>query len=50
MLPQSNNIGNKDETALTPEKLASFYKAVGGNYDCASLALAPLSTFTIIGD
>ncbi|KUJ24396.1 uncharacterized protein LY89DRAFT_679553 [Mollisia scopiformis] len=29
----SENIGNKDQKALTPDKLASFYKAVGGNYD-----------------
>ncbi|PBP16494.1 hypothetical protein BUE80_DR012784 [Diplocarpon rosae] len=29
----SAEIGNKDEKGLTPDKLASFYKAVGGNYD-----------------
>ncbi|OWP04158.1 hypothetical protein B2J93_367 [Marssonina coronariae] len=29
----SAEIGNRDERALTPDKLASFYKAVGGNYD-----------------
>ena len=28
-------VGNKEEKSLTPAKLASFYKAVGGNYDCA---------------
>lgn len=33
---QSENIGRKDEKHLVPEKLAAFYKAVGGNYDCAS--------------
>jgi hypothetical protein len=33
---QGENIGNKEEKSLTPAKLASFYKAVGGNYDCAS--------------
>ncbi|KAE8450638.1 hypothetical protein EG329_005982 [Mollisiaceae sp. DMI_Dod_QoI] len=30
---KNENIGNKDQKALTPDKLASFYKAVGGNYD-----------------
>ncbi|CZT51928.1 uncharacterized protein RSE6_13153 [Rhynchosporium secalis] len=29
----SESVGNTDEKALTPDKLASFYKAVGGNYD-----------------
>ncbi|KAJ5037574.1 uncharacterized protein L3040_007746 [Drepanopeziza brunnea f. sp. 'multigermtubi'] len=29
----SEEIGSKDEKALTPDKLAAFYKAVGGNYD-----------------
>ncbi|KAF8848946.1 hypothetical protein BDZ45DRAFT_810382 [Acephala macrosclerotiorum] len=29
----SENIGNKDQKSLTPDKLAAFYKAVGGNYD-----------------
>lgn len=27
-------IGNKLDPQLTPLKLAAFYKAVGGNYDC----------------
>ncbi|KAH9220672.1 hypothetical protein DL95DRAFT_383182 [Leptodontidium sp. 2 PMI_412] len=29
----SESVGNTDEKALTPDKLACFYKAVGGNYD-----------------
>ncbi|KAG4414306.1 hypothetical protein IFR04_012552 [Cadophora malorum] len=29
----SESLGNTDDKALTPDKLASFYKAVGGNYD-----------------
>lgn len=29
----SENVGRKDEKCLVPEKLATFYKAVGGNYD-----------------
>ncbi|KAH7319403.1 hypothetical protein BKA65DRAFT_101558 [Rhexocercosporidium sp. MPI-PUGE-AT-0058] len=29
----SESVGNTDEKNLTPDKLASFYKAVGGNYD-----------------
>ncbi|PVH75313.1 hypothetical protein DL98DRAFT_427750, partial [Cadophora sp. DSE1049] len=29
----SESVGNTEEKALTPDKLASFYKAVGGNYD-----------------
>jgi hypothetical protein len=32
---QSESVGDKEEKTLTPAKLASFYKAVGGNYDCA---------------
>lgn len=28
-----DHIGDKEQKALTPDKLASFYKAVGGNYD-----------------
>jgi hypothetical protein len=28
------NIGDKYETHLTPQKLAAFYKTVGGDYDC----------------
>jgi hypothetical protein len=31
---QSNSVGDTTEKKLTPTKLASFYKAVGGNYDC----------------
>jgi hypothetical protein len=27
-------IGDKNQMFLTPDKLAAFYKAVGGNYDC----------------
>lgn len=27
-------MGDKADTHLTPPKLAAFYKAVGGNYDC----------------
>lgn len=34
---QSESVGDKDERCLTPAKLAAFYKAVGGNYDCALL-------------
>lgn len=29
----SESVGDKEEKALTPAKLATFYKAVGGNYD-----------------
>jgi hypothetical protein len=29
-----NEIGDKSDTNLSPKKLAEFYKAVGGNYDC----------------
>ncbi len=36
LLLQSENIGRKEEKCLVPDKLAAFYKAVGGNYDCAS--------------
>jgi hypothetical protein len=31
---QSTSIGNTEQKKLTPDKLATFYKAVGGNYDC----------------
>ncbi len=31
---QVDEIGDKNERALTPKKLAAFYRAVGGNYDC----------------
>jgi hypothetical protein len=34
-LSQSESVGSKEEKCLVPEKLATFYKAVGGNYDCA---------------
>lgn len=34
---QVESIGSKEEKHLTPTKLAAFYKAVGGNYDCATL-------------
>jgi hypothetical protein len=27
-------VGDKAECKLTPKKLAAFYKAVGGDYDC----------------
>jgi hypothetical protein len=27
-------IGDKNVCQLTPEKMAAFYKAVGGDYDC----------------
>lgn len=30
---QCRDIGDKNEMFLTPEKLAAFYKTVGGNYD-----------------
>jgi hypothetical protein len=36
MCLQTESVGNKEEKCLTPAKLASFYKAVGGNYDCAA--------------
>jgi len=36
LLWQSTSIGNLEQKKLTPDKLATFYKAVGGNYDCAS--------------
>jgi hypothetical protein len=32
--PQIHEIGDKHEKHLTPTKLAAFYKAVGGDYDC----------------
>ncbi len=31
---QSREIGDKSDPELTPTKLAAFYKAVGGDYDC----------------
>jgi hypothetical protein len=33
---QSDFIGDRDDKNLSPAKLAAFYKAVGGNYDCGS--------------
>lgn len=33
------SIGNLQQKKLTPDKLATFYKAVGGNYDCLCLFL-----------
>jgi hypothetical protein len=36
---QIKNIGDKETKCLTPAKLAAFYKAVGGNYDCKSTHL-----------
>jgi hypothetical protein len=38
---QSDFIGDRDDKNLSPAKLATFYKAVGGNYDCAFLLYAP---------
>jgi hypothetical protein len=29
-------LGDKNDHHLTPPKLAAFYKAVGGDYDCTS--------------
>ncbi|RQM05829.1 hypothetical protein DH86_00002137 [Scytalidium sp. 3C] len=31
-----HSIGDANDKSLTPSKMASFYKAVGGNYDCMS--------------
>lgn len=31
---QAREVGDKTEFKLTPKKLAAFYKAVGGDYDC----------------
>jgi len=31
---QTTEIGDKNDHNLTPAKLAAFYKAVGGDYDC----------------
>ncbi|TVY24627.1 hypothetical protein LHYA1_G006389 [Lachnellula hyalina] len=39
----SKDVGDKDEKTLVPAKLASFYKAVGGNYDCCQHTLQPTS-------
>lgn len=30
---QITELGDKSDHALTPKKLAAFYKAVGGDYD-----------------
>ncbi|RDW87526.1 hypothetical protein BP5796_03220 [Coleophoma crateriformis] len=38
-----NAIGNTDEKSLNPAKLASFYKAVGGNYDSLFVEVPPTS-------
>lgn len=31
---QMLKIGDRNDKQLTPKKLAAFYKAVGGDYDC----------------
>lgn len=36
---QIDEIGDKDDTVLTPKKLAAFYRAVGGDYDCTTHAI-----------
>lgn len=36
IVSQVQEIGEKDVMQLTPQKLAAFYKAVGGDYDCKS--------------
>lgn len=33
-------MGSKEDQFLTPEKLALFYKVVGGNYDCKFLVFS----------
>ncbi|GJD02811.1 hypothetical protein ColKHC_11636 [Colletotrichum higginsianum] len=35
------DIGDKHVQALTPQKLAAFYKAVGGDYDCCQHSMQP---------
>lgn len=42
LLLQILEIGDRQDAQLTPSKLAAFYKAVGGDYDCSSRPLDPL--------
>lgn len=42
--PQVCEIGDKAECKLTPKKLAAFYKAVGGDYDCMLASALALTT------
>ncbi|KAN0093626.1 hypothetical protein V8E51_016810 [Hyaloscypha variabilis] len=39
----STSIGNTEQKKLTPDKLATFYKAVGGNYDSLFVEVPPPS-------
>lgn len=38
---QIDDIGDKNDRALKPNKLAAFYKAVGGDYDSKSGGALP---------
>lgn len=41
---QVAELGDKNDTHLTPKKLAAFYKSVGGDYDCTSVACGQTGT------